>query len=107
VLALVDDVLVDVVGQRDQVVLAAEVGDQLELVPAEDLAGRVVRRVDDDRPRPRRDRRAELVRIDRPVRLVQCDVAGNGARQDRIGPIILVVRVLAYRATSLLPSPSV
>ena len=53
VLAVVDDVLVDVVGQGDDVVLLAEAGDELELGPVEDLARRVVRRVHDDRPGPR------------------------------------------------------
>ena len=91
--ALVDDVLVYVVGQGDEVVLAAEVGDQLQLVLAKDLARRVVRRVDDDRPRPRGDRRAKLIGIDRPVRLVQRDVAGDGSGQDRVGAVVLIERL--------------
>ena len=43
VLALEHDVLVDVVGERDDVELHAQRGDELELVAAEHLAGRVVR----------------------------------------------------------------
>ena len=49
VLALEDDVLVDVVGEGDDIELDAQRGDELELVAREHLAGRVVRRVDDDR----------------------------------------------------------
>ena len=46
VLAVEDQVLVDLVGDRDQVVLDAHGGDRLELGPGEDLAGRVVRGVE-------------------------------------------------------------
>ena len=58
-----------------------------------DLAGRVVRRVDDDRPRPRPERRAQLVGVDRPVRLVERHVARDGAGEDRVGSVVLVVRL--------------
>jgi hypothetical protein len=36
--AVVDDVLVDLVGDRQQVVALAEVGDRLQIGPPEDLA---------------------------------------------------------------------
>ena len=93
VLAGIDDVLVDVIGEGDDVVGVAEPGDHLELGAREDLAGRVVRRVDDDPPRSRREGVAELVGIDPPVRLVERDVARHGAGEDRIGPVVLVVRL--------------
>ena len=70
-LGVVHDVLVDLIGEGEEVVLAAQVGDRRELVAAEDLAGRVVRRVEDDRPRAGRDRGAQLVGIEGPVRLVE------------------------------------
>ena len=66
-------------------------GDQLELGPREHLAGRVVRRVDDDRSGPRAECRAQLVRVDRPVRFVERDVARDRAGQDRVGAVVLVV----------------
>ena len=91
--AVVDDVLVDLVGEREQVVLQADRGDQLQLVAAEDLAGRVVGRVDDDRPRPGPDRGAQLVGVDRPVGLVERHVARHRAREDRVGPVVLVERL--------------
>ena len=62
--AVVDDVLVDLVGDRDRVPLAAQRGDRLELVAREHLAGRVVRRVDDDRLGLVVERRRELVGIE-------------------------------------------
>ena len=51
VLAAVEhEVLVDLVGDGEQVALAAVRGDQLQLGAVEDLAGRVVRRVEQDQP---------------------------------------------------------
>ena len=91
VLTLEHDVLVDVVGEGERVELDAQAGDQIELGAREHLAGRVVRRVDDDRPGPRAECRAQLVRIDRPVRFVQRDVARDRAGQDRVGAVVLVV----------------
>jgi hypothetical protein len=91
--AVVDDVLVDLVGDRDDVPRAAEGGDRLELVAAEDLAGGVVRRVDDDRPGLRRERRGELVGIERPAGRAQRHVPGRGARQDGVRAVVLVERL--------------
>ena len=65
-------VLVDLVGDRDQVVLAAR---RSAIVSSsargQHPAGRVVRRVDEDRARLGRDRGAQLVRVEAPVRRVQ------------------------------------
>ena len=52
--AVVEDVLVDLVGDREDVVLAGTGRDDLELGAREDLARRVVRRVDDDGARAAR-----------------------------------------------------
>ena len=41
--------------------------------------------------RPRPEGRAQLVGVDRPVRLVEGHVAGDGAGQDRVGAVVLVV----------------
>ena len=59
----------------------------------EDLAGRVVRGVEDEAARPGAERAAKLVRIDRPVRLVERHVAGHGLGEDRVRAVILVVRL--------------
>ena len=45
------------------------------------------------RPRPRPERGPQLVGIDRPVRLVERDVARDGAGQDRVGAVVLVERL--------------
>jgi hypothetical protein len=55
------EVLVHLVRDDDQVVLECDVGDELELLAAEDLARRIVRCVDEQQLRLRRDRRAQLV----------------------------------------------
>ena len=75
-----DEVLVDLVGDDDQVALDRHVGDEVELLAVEHLAGRVVRRVEQDQPGGRRDRRAQLVGVEPvPARRV-------GAQQHRHGP---------------------
>ena len=65
----------------------------VELRAREHLAGRVVRRVDDDRARARAERRAELLLVDRPVRLVERDVARRRTGQDRVRTVVLVERL--------------
>ena len=54
--AVVDELAVDLVGDQEEVVVAAERGDHLELLPAVDGAGGVVRVAEDDETRLRRDR---------------------------------------------------
>ena len=77
--AVVNDVLVDLVGDREHVPLLAELRDELQLCPGEDLACRVVRRVDDDGARPIVERRGQLLLVERPVRLAQPHEAGHRA----------------------------
>ena len=59
----------------------------------EDLAGRVVRRVDDDGARRVRERARELVGIERPVGLAQRHEPRHRARENRVGPVVLVERL--------------
>ena len=65
--AVEHEVLVDLVGDRDQVVLDAELCDLLELVGTEDLARGVVRRVEEQQPRAWADRTSEILGIERVV----------------------------------------
>ena len=71
-LAVVDEVLVDLVGDGDEVVLDADARDRLELGAREHAAGRVVRRVEQQHARARTGR-GELVRVEREVRRAQRD----------------------------------
>jgi len=44
-LAVIDDVFVDFVGDSQNIPLLAKVSDQLKFLAAEDLSGRIVRRI--------------------------------------------------------------
>ena len=75
-----DQVLVHLVGDRVRVELLAQLGDQRQLVGGEDLAGRVVRRVEQHQPGARAERRAQLAgsKAYRP--------SGRGAASPAAGP---------------------
>jgi hypothetical protein len=65
VLAAVEqDVVVRLVGQDEQVALDAEAGQLLELVAAEDGAGRVAGIAEDDHPGARAGQRLERVEVE-------------------------------------------
>src|SRR5713101_1763358 len=91
--AVVDDVLVDLVGDRQEVVLEAEIGDGLELVAREDLAGRVIGAVEDDGARAGRHRPPEPVRVEGEVRRLERDERRLGAGDHAPRPIVLVERL--------------
>ena len=80
--AVVQNVFVDLVGDRDDVPLVAEVGDRLKLFAGKDLAGRIVRRVDDDRLGVRVEGGGQLIGIE--VSSPACSVTKRGVAPDRI-----------------------
>ena len=77
--AVVDHVLVDLVGDREDVVPLAQLGDDLELAARENLAGRVVRAVEDDRLGPRREGARQAIGIEREVGRLE-------RHEDRLAP---------------------
>ncbi len=84
--------LVHLVGHHEQIVLDRQLGDERQLVAREHLAGRVVRRVQQDQLRPLRDRAAQLVGVE-PVAAVArgeqhraCD--GTGERDARLVAVV-------------------
>ena len=79
-LAVEDQVLVDLVGDDQEIVLPAERGDRLELSSREDLPRRVVRRVEQHQPRPRRHRGRERVDGEGVVGWLQLHDAPRGTR---------------------------
>ncbi len=91
--AIIDDVLVDLVGHRQRVVAPTQVGDQLQLRAAEDFARRIVRRVDYDRLGARAESGFELGAIDREVGLAQRHVTRRRAGQDHVGAVVLIERL--------------
>src|SRR6185312_7816126 len=77
--AVIDDVLVDLVGHCDRVPFSTECRDVLELFLREYLPGRIVRRVDDDRLRSVVERGFELGGVVAPVGLPKADEARSRA----------------------------
>ena len=92
VLALVIDVLVDLVGHGVGVVPPAELGNGLELAPCEHAPGRVVRGAHDDGPRPARERRRDPIQVQLGIHR-HGEVHRLGAAQDRVGSVVLVERL--------------
>ncbi len=84
---------IDLVGHADDVVGGAQLRDQVELGPAEHLARRVVRRVDDDDAGAVREGSAQLGLVEGPVGGPQVHEARHRPGQDGVGPVVLVHRV--------------
>ncbi len=78
--AVEDQMLVDLVGHRQQVVTAADLGDGLQLRPVKDLAGRVVGCVEQDQAGSGGDRGGQPVRIEGPCRRLQRHHPASGSR---------------------------
>src|SRR6266704_2348372 len=91
--AVEDDVLVDLVRHRDDVVIGAQVRDRPELVAGEHLARRVVRRVHDEDLRAVRERGLQRFLVDGPIGPRHAHVPRTGAADDRIRPVVLVERL--------------
>ena len=77
--AVEHQVLVDLVGHRQQVVGAAQLGYLRQLVGAEHLARRVVGRVEEEQAGPRADGRGQLAGVEGPVGGVEADQAADRA----------------------------
>ena len=92
VLALIVDVLVDLVGHGKRVMALAQLGDRLELGPRQDAAGRIIGRADDDGARLGAEGPGQALEVDGPF---------GGHRnedrlcvaEDRVGPVVLVKRL--------------
>ena len=92
--AVEDEVLVDLVGHRQQVVGAAQGGDLRQLVGREHLARRVVRRVEQHQLRLRgADGGGELVGVEGPVGRVQAHEARPRAGHGAAGGVGVVGRL--------------
>ncbi len=82
----------------EHVVLNAKVADEFEFLPAEHLAGRVIRRVQDDRLGVVPEGLAQFDFVERPLAVrgfgrMQFDEARLGAAQDRIRAVVFVERL--------------
>ena len=83
--------LVDLVAEDDEVVLDRDARDDGALLGVEDAAARIVRRVDDDHPRPGRDGRADRRLVDaEPGRLERHDARYPARDLDARGVRVVV-----------------
>jgi hypothetical protein len=89
----VADVLVDLVGDHEQVALAGDAREDLELAAIEHLPARVRRRADDDRARVRPQRRAERALDERERRRLEREELGLETGEDRRVQVVAVVRL--------------
>ena len=71
--AVEHQVLVDLVGDHQQVVLDGQTGHPGQFVSIKDLAGWVMRRVQEDHPGRGTNRRDQVVRVEGVVRCVESD----------------------------------
>ena len=91
--AIVQNVLVDFVGNRQRVEFAAQAGDEFQFLPAEHLPGGIIGRIQNDRLGARGKRAPQFLPVEVPVRLAQRDEARGGAAELRIRPVVLVKRL--------------
>jgi hypothetical protein len=90
--AIEDEVLVDLVRHRQDVVGTAERGDLRELLDTEHLAGRVVGCVEQDETGARTEGSRQLLGVERPVRRVKSDQARGGSGHGGAGGVRVVGR---------------
>src|SRR5579862_6150301 len=93
--ALVKDVLVDLVGNREDVELDAQVANQFQFRPREYLASRIVRRIENDRFRVLVEGAAQFFLVECPLaavdrRWTELHKLRLRATENRVGPVILV-----------------
>jgi hypothetical protein len=86
-------VLVDLVGNGQDVVLPAELRDVLQLLAGEYFARWIVGVADDDRPGAWIEGFFQLFWIEAPVGCVQLDVPGEGPREYRVRSVVFVERL--------------
>src|SRR5205814_6088061 len=91
--AVVDDVLVNLICDGKDIPFLAQLSDELELLAAEYLTGRVIWSVDDNCFGLVIKRRSKFLFIKRPIGSSQLNVAWSRARNDRVRTVILVERL--------------
>src|ERR1019366_4303765 len=89
--AVVNNVLVNFVGNREGVPAHAKVADEFQLFAGKHLARGIIRRVDDDSFGLGAERASQLVTIEIPVRRLQLDESRRGAGKNRVGTVVFVV----------------
>ena len=83
--ALKPDLLIDFIADDEDITFAAQSGDELEFVAGKDLAGRIVRRVQQEHAGIRRNRPFKRLTVERPIRRRQSDRFESAKGQDTDG----------------------
>src|SRR5450755_1525312 len=91
--AVVDDVLVDLVGVGPGAEFTAESTDRLQFLAGEDFSAWIRRSADDDSSRARSERGAQLIEVDLPRRLLQRNELHGDAENLQSVEVVAVVRL--------------
>src|SRR5215831_17346627 len=90
--AVVNDVFVNLIGNRQHVPLLAEVPDDLKLLAAKHLSGWIIGRINNDSFRLVVERCRKFLLVERPIRSPELDVSWRRAGNNGIWSVILVER---------------
>src|SRR5437773_326202 len=90
--AVIDDMLVDLIGNRYHIPFLTETRYKLELIFRKNLAGRIVRIADDNGFGIFVKRSQKLFSIKRPIGRTQLYELWSCSREHRIRPVVLVIR---------------
>src|SRR5882762_9413275 len=90
--ALINDVLVDFISDRERIPAHAEVADEFQLFAREYLARRIVRRIYDDRLGAGTEGAQQFIAVKAPVRRAKLHETRRGAGKNRVGTVIFIVR---------------
>ena len=91
--AVVNNMLVNFIGDGESVPAHAEVADEFQFFAREYFSRGIVGRVDDDGFCLGAERALEFVAVKIPVRRLKLHEARRGAGQDRVRTVVLVVRL--------------
>src|SRR5215471_9599766 len=96
--AVVEDVLVDFVGNAIAVPAHAKLADKLQFSAGKDFAGRIVRGIQDDGFGVGAERRGKRLVIKRPIGILgrwwlHSHETRRSARENRVGPVVFVERL--------------
>ena len=89
---VIEDVLINLVGDRQDIIFLAQLGDELEVAARKHAAGRVVRRVDDDGAGLVIERCRQFGPVKRELGRVQADESRRRAAQDGVRSIVFIKR---------------
>ena len=91
--AVIDDVLVNLVGDRKGVPAHAKFANKFQFLASENLTGRIVRSIHDDGLGARTKGARKFLAIEFPIRRMQAHKAGLGAGKNSVRAVVFVERL--------------